>query len=267
MGITRGYIYYFFHQYCIILIRSHIKVDNVVIELETLKSINYFAGLDKAELEFIKGYIIEKTIGKGEIILSEGQQSDYLYFVISGLVKVFKTSPSGKEQILHIAPPGDSLNDVSTFDGKPCAANMLAMTPVHLCAIRKDDLKIILHNPPAVYVNVVKSLAGRVRRDSKLAEELSTTQASARLARLLLGRYAGEEATIGLLLTQQDMANMIGTSREVVNRALKVMEEKGAIFLSRHRVIVVDKTILSELAKDIEDTTPKYLRPPQKIRQ
>ena len=142
----------------------------------------------------------------------------------------------------------------------PCAASMLAMTPVHLYAIRKEDLKIILHDPSRVCINVIKSLANRVRRDSKLVEELSSTQVLARLAKLLLGRYAGEEATAGLSLTQQDMANLVGSSREVVNRALKIMEDKEAIRMSRHRVIVMDKHILYDLAKSIEDTTPKYLR-------
>ena len=89
-------------------------------------------------------------------------------------------------------------------------------------------------------------------------EELSSTQVLARLAKLLLGRYAGEEATVGLSLTQQDMASLIGASREVVNRALKIMEDRDAIRLSRRRVIVVDKNTLSELAKDTEDTTPRY---------
>ena len=82
----------------------------------------------------------EKSVDKGEIILFEGEWSDYLYFLDGGLVKVYKTSQNGKEQILHIAPPGESLNDVSTFDGGTNQASMLAMTPVHLYAIRKEDL-------------------------------------------------------------------------------------------------------------------------------
>lgn len=238
----------------------------MAIEIEILKSINYFNGLDQAELEFIKGFMIEKTLDKGETILTEGEESDYLYFVVSGLMKVYKTSPDGKEQILHIAPPGDSLNDVSTFDAEPVnAASMTAMTPLHLYGIRKEDLKIILHDPPKICVNIMKSLATRIRRDAFLVSELSSTQVLARLAKLLLGRYAGEEITIGFFLTQQDMANLVGTSREVVNRALKAMEEKGAVRLNRHRVKVVDKKILSDLAKDIEDTTPKYLRSESKI--
>ena len=232
----------------------------MAIEIEILKTINYFAGLEDAELERIKNFTVEKKVDKGTVILAEAEWSDYLYFVVSGLVKVFKTSVSGRDQILHIAPPGDSLNDVSTFDGGPSAASMVAMTPVHYYAIRKDDIRAAFGDPPRVWLNVVKSLANRVRRDAKMVEELSSTQTLARLARLFLGRYAGEEATTGLMLNQQDMANLIGATREVVNRALKTMEDKGAITLYRHRVIVADKKILAKLAKDATETAPEYLQ-------
>lgn len=222
----------------------------MAIDLDTLRTINYFEGLAAKDLETIKDYVSEKEVAKGEVFLRQGEASDYLYYVVSGLVKVYKTSPIGKEQILHIAPPGDSLNDVSTFDGGPSAASMLAMTPVHLYAIRKSDLSIILHDPPRLYMNIIKALAKRIRRDSNLVEELSFSQALTRLTRLLLGTYAGEEATVGLALTQQEMANMIGTTREGVNRSLKIMEDRGAIRLSRHRVVVLDKKILAEIIKE-----------------
>jgi CRP-like cAMP-binding protein len=230
------------------------------VETESLKGVNYFAGLETSELESIKPYISEKTAEKGDIFLFEGEWSEYLYFLMGGLVKVYKTSSSGKEQILHIAPPGESLNDVSTFDGGSNQASMVAMTPVHLYAIRKDDLKKILEPHPRIYLNILKALAYRIRRDSNLVEELSSTQVMARLAKLLLGKYAGEEATVGLWLTQQDMASMIGTCREVVNRSLKIMEEKGAIRLKRHRVIVLDRDILSEMARQTTESMPKYLQ-------
>lgn len=231
----------------------------MVVEIEALKTVNYFAGLDVAELEAIKPYITEKMVAKGEVFLFEGEWSEYLYFLIGGLVKVYKTSSNGKEQILHIAPPGESLNDVSTFDGGVNQASMLAMTPVHLYAVRKEDLKHILKEHPRIYLNILKALAYRIRRDSNLVEELSSTQVMGRLAKLLLGKYAGEESTIGLYLTQQDMASMIGTCREVVNRSLKIMEEKGAIRLGRHRVIVLDRDLLEDMAKQTVETMPKYL--------
>ncbi len=233
----------------------------MAIEIESLKLVNYFAGLDVVELESIKTYMTEKSVDKGDLFLLEGEWSDYLYFLIGGLVKVYKTSTNGKEQILHITPPGESLNDVSTFDGGTNQASMLALTPVHLYQVHKEDLLKILSDHPRIYINITKALAYRIRRDSNLVGELSSSQAMSRLAKLLLGKYAGEEATVGLWLTQQDMANMIGTCREVVNRSLKVMEEKGAIRLGRHRVIVLDKNILREMAKEPTETMPKYLQP------
>jgi CRP/FNR family transcriptional regulator len=233
----------------------------MAVELESLKLINYFAGLDTSEFVSIQKYITEQSVNKGEIFLFEGEWSDYLYFLMAGLVKVYKTSTNGKEQILHIAPPGESLNDVSTFDGGTNQASMLAMTPVQLYAVRKEDLKSIMAEHPRIYINILKALAYRIRRDSNLVEELSSTQVMGRLAKLLMGKYAGEEATVGLWLTQQDMASMIGTCREVVNRSLKIMEEKGAIRLGRHRIIVLKKDILADMAKATVDTTPKYLQP------
>jgi CRP/FNR family cyclic AMP-dependent transcriptional regulator len=230
------------------------------IDLESLKSINYFSGFTNGELEAIKKYFSEKSVSKGEIILREGEWSDFLYFLITGLVKVYKTSQNGKEQILHIAPPGDSLNDISTFDGGTNQASMLAMSPVTLYSVRKNDLNSLLQEHPRIYINILKALAIRVRRDSNLVEELSSTQVMGRLAKLLLGKYAGEEATVGLWLTQQDMASMIGTCREVVNRSLKIMEEKGAIRLKRHRVIVLKRDILSDMSKTTIDAPPKYLQ-------
>jgi CRP-like cAMP-binding protein len=99
----------------------------------------------------------------------------------------------------------------------------------------------------------MKALANRVRRDSSLAEELSSGQVLARLAKLLLGKYAGEEAMVGRYLTQQDMANFIGTRREVINRGLKVMEEKGGIRMTRRGIEVVNKKILWDLTMDTEE--------------
>jgi CRP/FNR family transcriptional regulator, cyclic AMP receptor protein len=233
----------------------------MAVELDQLKTINYFAGLTISQISSIQKYIIEKAVNKGEIFLFEGDWSDILYFLMGGLVKVYKTSQNGKEQILHIAPPGESLNDVSTFDGGPNQASMVAMTPVQLYGVRKEDLQIILQEHPRIYVNITKALAYRIRRDSNLVEALSSTLVMGRLAKLLMGKYAGEEATVGLWLTQKDMASMIGTCREVVNRSLKIMEEKGAIRLGRHRVIVLDKDILVDMAKDTSDSVTNFIDP------
>jgi CRP-like cAMP-binding protein len=222
----------------------------MAVDIELLKTVQYFDGLSTSELESIKRLFIEKTADIGELFLAEGEWSDYLYFLISGLVKVYKTSTSGKEQILHIAPPGDSLNDVSTYDGGPTAAGMVALTPIMLYAIGKEDIKAVISDYPRVAHNIIRALSRRIRRDSNLVEDLSSKQVIGRLAKLFLGKYGGEEATLGLNLTQKDMASLVGSCREMVNRSLKVMEEKGAIRLARRRVIITDKKILSEMTTD-----------------
>jgi CRP/FNR family transcriptional regulator len=227
----------------------------MAIDVELLQATAYFSGMDSAELESIKSLIQETRVQKGEHFLSEGESSDYLYFIVSGLVKVYKTSSGGKEQVLHIAPPGDSLNDVSLFDGGPTAAGMVALTPAVLYAIRKDDIIKLLWKKPHLMMNVIKSLAQRIRRDSNLVEDLSSTQVLQRLAKLFVGRYGGEEITVGLTLTQKDMAGLVGSSREMVNRSLKVLEENGGIRLSRRRVIVLDKEVLYRIAGNSSDTT------------
>lgn len=221
----------------------------MAVQTELLKSTRYFSGIDDAELARIKGLFREIQYDKGTHFLAEGGWTDSLYFIVSGLVKVYKTSPNGKEQVLHIAPPGDSLNDVSLYDGGPNAAGMVALTPVVLYAIAKDDIFRVLRENPGLMMNVIGALAARIRRDSNLLEDLSSSQVLARLAKLFLGQYGGEEFTVGLNLTQKDMASLVGSSREMVNRSLRVIEEMGGIRLSRRKVIVLDRGVLQKIAE------------------
>jgi len=223
-------------------------------QIELLQSMRYFTGIDAARLESISRYFKEVRYDKGVHFLSEGSRTDSLYFIVSGLVKVYKTSPNGKEQVLHIAPPGDSLNDVSTFDEGPNAAGMVALTPVVLYTINKKDLFKILQENPDMTMNIIRALAARIRRDSNLLEDLSSSQVLVRLAKLFLGRYGGEEHTAGLNLTQKDMASLVGSSREMVNRSLKTIEDMGGIRLSRRKVFILDKDVLHRIAEGSPET-------------
>ena len=220
----------------------------MVISTAVLAQINYFNGLSHGELEAVKKYIaFEKTIEKGETLLFEGDQSEYMYLVVSGAVKVYKKSANRKEQILNVATSGESLNDVSTFDGGGSAANMLAMTTVRLYAVRKGDMERLVYGNPKIARNVAGVLASRVRRDSSLVEVLSFDQVISRLARLILKQATAVGGDLLPHFTQQDLAAMVGTSRVVVNRSLRVMEEKGAIRLERRRIVITDEEALKAL--------------------
>jgi len=218
----------------------------MAVPVEFLQSIPYFSGLSIAELHSIKDFIFEKTLQRGEMILIEGEPAEVLYLVASGAVKVFKTSAEGKEQILNIVRPGESFNDVSIFDGGPNPASAQAMGPVVLYGIRRSDLEIILRDHPQVALNVTKVLAGQARHLGSLVEDLSFRHVIGRVAKILL-EHAGDGTGARPQLTQQDMAAMAGTVREVVGRSLKALEEEGAIRLERHRIVITNKESLKDM--------------------
>ena len=221
----------------------------MTVSLKTLAKMLYFTGLSSEELEIVKQYIaFDKKIDKGQTLLEEGDESEYMYLIISGAVKIYKRSINGKEQILNIASTGESLNDVSTFDGGGSAMDMLAMTPVHLLVIKKTDIKALFARFPQIALNVAGVLAAKVRRDSSLVEVLSFDQVISRLARLIIKQTDAEKSLLPLF-NQQDLAAMVGTSRVVVNRSLKVMEDQGAIRLERRRIVVTDRVALENLVK------------------
>ena len=218
----------------------------MAVELEFLRSILYFSELSLAELESIRKLVFEKTAHRAEVVLLEGESAENLYFVASGAMKVFKTSAEGKEQILSIVRPGESFNDIPIFDGGPNVASARAMGPVLLYGIRKNDMKAILRDHPQIALTVIRVLASRVRHLVSLVEDLSFRHVISRVAKILL-EHVGGEVGRGPRLTQQEMAAMAGTAREVVGRSLKALEEEGAIKLDRHRIIITDKEALQKI--------------------
>ncbi|MEA1871897.1 MAG: Crp/Fnr family transcriptional regulator, partial [Chloroflexota bacterium] len=162
------------------------------------------------------------------------------------VVKVFKTSAEGKEQILSIVRPGDSFNDVPIFDGSPNPVSAQAMGLVLLYGIKKHDMEAILRDHPQIALNVIKVLARRVRNLISLVEDLSFKHVIGRVAKILF-EHAGGEMGRGPRLTQQEMAAMAGTAREVVGKSLKALEEEGVIKLDRHRIIITDKEALQKI--------------------
>jgi CRP-like cAMP-binding protein len=225
----------------------------MAVEVEHLKSIPYLSGLGSGELEAIRQLVFERSADRGELILLEDEPTQTVYFVVTGVVKAFKTSAEGKEQILCILRPGDSFNDPSVFDGGPNPISAIAMSPVRLYGISKTDMETLLREHPRIALNIIKVLAGKVRHFVSLVEDLSFRHVTGRVAKLLLeyatnGSEEGKEKGLRPRLTQQDMAAMVGTAREVVGRSLKTLEEEGAIKMERHRIAIVDRKALEEMS-------------------
>ena len=220
----------------------------MAVETELLKSIPYFSGLSPGELDSIRPHILERKAERGEIILYDGEPAGALFFIISGAVKVFKTSADGKEQILSIVRPGESFNDAPIFDGSLNQAGAQAIVPSILYELKKSELGSILQNHPQIAANTIKVLAGQVRQLVSLVEDLSFKHVVGRVAKILLNN-ASDGANPGLRLTQQEMAALAGSAREVIGRSLKALEEDGIIRLERHRIVIADKAALRELVE------------------
>ncbi len=213
-----------------------------------LQSTSYFNNLaSKDELDRVSRYVFEKKVERGELILAEGEQPQALYFVVFGAIKVFKTSPEGKEQIFGIVHSGGSFNDVPSFDGGRNPVSAQAMVPSVLYGIRRSDFEIIIKENPKVAVNVSKVLASQVRQLGSLVEDLSFKHVIARVAKIL-AENSGDGSKVQHKLTQHDMAAMAGTAREVVGRSLKSLEDDGVIKMDRHRIVIKDIDMLKDIA-------------------
>ena len=219
----------------------------MAIKFVSLKSLSYFTGLSESLLALVSKYVFEKRAERGEIIVFEGAPADALYFVISGVIKVFKTSADGKEQIFSIIRPGDSFNDVPVLNGGVNLASAGAMSAVVLNGIKKKDLETVSREYPQVALNVIKVLSLRVEELISLVEDFSFRRVSGRVAKILL-EYIGNADGEKPRLTQQEMAAMIGTAREMVGRSLKNLEEAGAIRMDRNRIIITSQKTLRNIA-------------------
>ncbi len=219
------------------------------VPLDFLRQIPYFAGLSDPELERTRPLLRGRSFERGGVIILEGEPCEAIYFVKSGRVKVFKTSPEGKEQILKIMKPGDTFNEVPVFDCGPNPASVEALDPTSLYLIRGEDMQRLMQEVPAISRNVIRILASRLRHLVELVEDLSFRHVTGRVAKILL-QYARESAASdgGSRLTQQQMATMAGTAREMVGRALKGLEQAGAIRMDKGRIAILNRDVLERLS-------------------
>jgi len=205
-------------------------------------------GVSPDVLTGVSQYVFEKHLKRGESVLNEGGEAQALYFVAEGVLKIFKTSTEGKEQILSLIRPGDFFNEVPLLDNGPAPANVEAMGPALLYGIQKSNLRIVLRQYPQVTGNLLSMLAKRIRYLISLVEDLSFRTVSSRVAKILL-EYATLRNDIGTHLTQRDMAAIAGTAREVVSRSLKFLEDKGLIEMRRQQIVIKNVNGLKQMVE------------------
>jgi CRP/FNR family transcriptional regulator len=217
-----------------------------------LRRVPYFAGLSADLLAALAAASVERNYARGQVIFLEDDPCAGLHIVASGEVKIYKMSPQGREQILHRFGPGDTFNDVAVLDGGPNPASAAATEDSTLCVIARSDIRRFAETHPQLAWALIESIARRTRHLVAMVEDLSLRSVKARLARLLLTEGERTAATGRIdrsqMVTQAEMAARLGTVREMIGRALRDLADEGLIEFDRHRIVIVDRERLAEVA-------------------
>jgi CRP/FNR family transcriptional regulator len=209
---------------------------------EAVRQIPIFALLGPEDLALVAAMLVERRYDRGAIIVLEDTARDALFYLHSGLVKVFTTSPEGKEQVLRLVYPGQIFNGVAAFSAGSTPTSAAALEESVVYAIGRAELQRLVTEQPEVAVAALQALALLLRFMIGRVEDLAFHHVTARVARILLEQDDALQAgRVTHLLTRQEMASIAGTAREMVIRALKELEAAGTIALRRGRVVILSR--------------------------
>jgi len=214
-------------------------------------SIPFFEELPNEQIEDLSMIITDQIFDRGQIIFSEGDDGNGFYVVVSGRVKIFKLSPEGKEQILHIFGPGDPFGEVAVFAGQHFPANAEAMESSRIFFFPRESFSNLIKNSPSLALNMLAILSKRLRRFANLIDDLSLKEVPGRLAAHLLylsGQAEGPEQ-LELNITKTQLASLLGTIPETLSRILGKMSKQGLIESDGRRIKILDREALEELAE------------------
>jgi CRP/FNR family transcriptional regulator len=212
-------------------------------ELRALHSA-FFDDLAADDLAALSSAMVQRQYPAGQIVLLEGAASSVFYVVRAGRLKLFKTSARGREQVLRLLRPGDMFNEVAVFDEGPNPASAQAIEDCTLFLLRRRDLMRFVAERPGIALAITRTFARRLREALALVEDLAFRDVTSRLAKILLDGQEGGAPR----MTQELLAAMAGSRREVVGRALKALSADGAVRLERGRIHVCDRKVLERLA-------------------
>lgn len=223
--------------------------------IASLRNVPLFAGLTERELDLLAERALSRKYQPGEVIFSEGDSCEGLYVLQTGNVKIFNTSVSGREQVLHIERAGNSLAELPVFDGGDYPASAAAVDKCNLLFISKKDFRTFCLERPEVSLKVLKVVSARLRTLVAIIEELSFTTVRNRLASWLLqqartrGRKTARGIEFTLNISNQELAFQIGTVRELVSRNLSYFQSEGILKIEGRAIVVTDLGALeSEIA-------------------
>lgn len=224
--------------------------------VDVLRRVPIFSDLSETELQFLAERAIPRNYAKGELVFSEGDPCAGLFIIEAGHLRIFKSSPSGREQVLTVEGPGSSVAELPVFDGGTYPASTAAADDARVYFISRQDFHSLCLVHPQVPLKVLKVVGARLRRLVGIIEELSFTTVRSRLISVLLrlaqaGRKTPAGIEIQLPPSNQELASQIGTVRELVSRNLSRLQAEELIHMDAKTVVIPD---LQRLKAELEQS-------------
>ncbi len=207
-----------------------------------------FQGLSSEMLSQIEGIARMKRVERGEMIFFDGDACDGFYIVVTGKVKIFKTSLHGKEQILHIFGEGQPFGEVPVFHGKPFPASAQALAAGQVLFFSRKDFIALLTNNPSIALAMLAVLSIRLRKFTTQIENLSLKEVPERLAAylLVLSEEQGHSDNVELEISKGQLASLLGTTPETLSRIFHKMTDEGLIAVAGKQITLLDRGRLVE---------------------
>ena len=214
-----------------------------------------FATIDQETAESLIAQMTPARLERGDVLFHEGDQGDRLYVIGEGKIKLGRTSSDGRENLLAILGPGEMFGELSLFDPGPRTATATAVAETQVVSMSHDQLKQFLTQRPGVATTLLAALARRLRRTNESLADLVFTDVPGRVAKALLdlagrfGRPVDEGVMVAHDLTQEELAQLVGASRETVNKALADFASRGWLRLEARAVLLLDVERLKRRAR------------------
>jgi CRP-like cAMP-binding protein len=218
--------------------------------IEQIASIPLFQGLPRKQHEDLSMIVVDQVFKRGQSVFSEGDEGNGFYVLISGRVKIFKLSPEGKEQILHIFGAGEPFGEVAVFAGERFPANAETLAESRVFFFPRQAFIELIGKNPTLALNMMAVLSGRLRRLTHLVEDLSLKEVPGRLAAylLLLSEKNKRAAKVELEVSKNQLASLLGTIPETLSRILSRMDREKLLKVSGKAIEILNRKEMEELA-------------------
>jgi len=215
-----------------------------------------FSGLDAEERAAIAAQARIRTFEAGETVFNLGSPGDHMMAVLSGTIRISVPSPDGKELVLTIIQPGEVFGELAVLDGKERSADAIAENACTLAMLYRSDVLSFFQRNPSAWLKLVEVLCQRLRRTDQAFAEVALLQFPIRLAKMMLRlaevRTNSTPATAAKIhFSQRELANMVGGTRESVNRCLRNWQRRGIVQIAEGSIVVMNQDALEDIAEPI----------------